>query len=175
MKGYEEIWAELQSKALSALERPELFGGLPLPADYALSLRFWIFESFADFTSWNFNKPQMTSDYHPIFLLKTVWQRQEDARRISSPDIGLKHVDKFKPIPTLLFSDRQVDLGVLERCRDAAVRLLQLVQGVEARSITVDGTCFGMEVFTDSESEKVEWNSGFPAADALLNVLAVLI
>lgn len=76
--------------------------GACIPIGYELSLRFWTFESFADATSWNFYKPQMTSEYHPILLLKTVWQRQEDAQRISSPDIAIKHVDHCKPIPTLL-------------------------------------------------------------------------
>ena len=54
MKGYEEIWDELELKALASIEKPELSGGLPLPAGYALSLRFWKFESFEDSESWNF-------------------------------------------------------------------------------------------------------------------------
>jgi hypothetical protein len=175
MKGYEETWAELELKALAAMEKPELSGGLPVPAGYGLSLRFWKFESFEDSKSWNFYKPQKTSEYHPILLLKTVWQRQEDARRFSLPEVGLKHVDKFKPIPTLSFSDRSVGLEVLERCLDEAQEILRCVRSTECRPITIDGTCFGIEVFTDSESDKVEWNSGFPAGDALLDVLAVWI
>jgi hypothetical protein len=174
MKGYEETWAELESKALSALERPELFGGLPLPIGYELSLRFWTFESFADATSWNFYKPQMTSEYHPILLLKTVWRRQEDAQRISSPDIAIKHVDKFKPIPTLSFSDRQVDLEVLERCLDEAQEILRCVRSTDCRPSTIDGTYFGIEVLVDSKSERAEWNSGLPVGDALLELVTAL-
>ena len=175
MKGYEETWAELESKALSALERPELFGGLPLPVGYELSLRFWSFESFADATSWNFYKPQMTSEYHPILLLKTVWRRQEDAQRISSPNIGIKHVDKFKPIPTLSFSDRQISVEMFERVLNEANLVFQHVRGVARLPIAIDGTCFGIEVLSDAKSEKVEWNSGLPFGDALLAVLNILV
>ncbi len=175
MKGYEENWAALESKARAAMERPELFGGFPLPAGCALSLRFWMFESFGDSKSWNFYTPHKTFEYHPIFMLKAVWQRQEDARRFSSPDIGIKHVDKFKPIPTLLFSDRQVDLEVLERCLDEANLVLQHVRSVARLPIAIDGTCFGIEVFVDAKSERVEWNSGMPVGDSLLDVLAAWI
>ncbi len=147
---------------------------MPLPIGYELSLRFWTFESFADATSWNFYKPQKTSEYHPVLLLKTIWQRQEDARRFSLPDAGLKHVDKFKPIPTLLFSDRQVGLEALERCQKEAIKLLQFVHSVEARPITLDGKCFGIEVLVDSKSERAEWNSGLPVGDALLELVVAL-
>lgn len=174
MKGYEEIWDELELKALASIEKPELSGGLPLPAGYALSLRFWKFESFEDSESWNFYKPQKTSEYHPILLLKAVWQRQEDARRFSSPDIGIKHVDKFKPIPTLSFSDRQVDLEVLERCLDEAQEILRCVRSTDCRPITIDGTYFGIEVLVDSKSERAEWNSGLPVGDSLLELVTAL-
>lgn len=175
MKGYEKTWAELEAKALAALESPQLVGGLPLQTGYELSLRFWMFESFGDSKSWNFYKPQMTSEYHPILLLKTVWQRNEDARRFALPDVGIKHLDKFKPIPTLSFSDRQVDLEHWERCRGEAIRLLHSTRNTERLPITVDGTSFGIELFENSEIEKVDWNSGLHVGDALMDVLNGLI
>ncbi len=148
--------------------------GLPLPTCYELSLRFWMFESFGDYRSWNFYKPQMTSEYHPILLLKTLWQRNEDARRFALPDVGIKHLDKFKPIPTLSFSDRQVDLEVLELCLDKAQEILRCVRSTECRPITIDGAYFGTDVFADARSKKVEWNSGLPVSDELLEILAGL-
>ncbi len=175
MKGYEETWAELELKALAAMEKPELSGGSPLPAGYALSLRFWMFESFGDSQSWNFYNSQLTSEYHPILLLKTVWQRHEDAQRFSFPDAGLKHLNKFKPSPTLSFSDRHISVEMLERGHNEANRVLQHVRSVARLPITIDGTGFGIEVFEGSESEKVEWSSGLPIGDALLDVLAGLI
>ncbi|MFA6213132.1 MAG: hypothetical protein WCT03_18955 [Candidatus Obscuribacterales bacterium] len=175
MKGYEETWAELEAKALTALASPQLVGGLPLPTGYKLSLRLWMFESFGDYRSWNFYRPLISSEYHPIFLLKTVWQRHEDSRRFALPDVGIKHLDKFKPIPTLSFSDRSVGFELLQRCLDEANLVLQHVRSVARLPITIDGVGFGIEVFTDSESEKVEWNSGLPAGDALLDVLAGLL
>lgn len=107
-------------------------------------------------------------------MLKAVWQRQEDARRFSSPDIGIKHVDKFKPIPTLSFSDRQVDLEVLERCLDEAQEILRCVRSTDCRPITIDGTYFGIEVLVDSKSERAEWNSGLPVGDSLLELVTAL-
>lgn len=175
MKGYEETWAELEAKALFALASPQLVGGLPLPTGYELSFRLWMFESFGDSKSWNFYKPQMTSEYHPILLLKTVWQRNEDTRRFALPDVGIKHFDKFKPIPTLSFSDRQVNLEHWERCRGEATRLLHSMRNTERLPITVDGTSFGIELFETSEVEKVDWNSGLHVGDALMDVLNGLI
>lgn len=175
MKGYEETWAELELKALAAMEKPELSGGSPLPAGYALSLRIWMFESFGDSQSWNFYKPQTTSEYHPILLLKTVWQRHEDAQRFSFPDVGIKHVDKFKPIPTLSFSDRHISVEMFERGHSEANRVLQHVRSVARLPSIVDGTGFGVEVIEGSKSEKVEWNSGLPFGDELLAVLNGLI
>lgn len=57
---------------------------------------------------------------------------------------------------------------------DEANQVVHHVRSLSCLPITVDGTYFGIEVLADSKSERVEWNSGLPAPDALWLVLTEL-
>lgn len=154
-------WNLLEDKALKMLATLDLLPKEAVLKFYQPILRLWIYPSFEPYRVWHFCKPDFkTINPKKIRIIKAVWNRNEDSRRLGDPLKGLK--EGFELEPRIEVSSIEIEMEFFETIFDELKQIQFPAFANYRNSIGIDGVRSGIETFDFTHRTTISWWSVYP-------------
>lgn len=157
----ENEWNLLEDKALKMLANIHLLPKDAILRFYRPVLRLWIYPSFEPHQVWFFSEPDFKTINPKTFrIIKAVWDRNEDYKRLSNPFKGLR--EGFGSEPKIEVSSIEIEREFFENLFNDLQTIPFPAFANYRKSIGIDGVRSGIETFDFTHRTTISWWSIYP-------------
>lgn len=157
----EKEWRELESRALSLLENPNLLAKDAVLKFYEPILRLWIYPSFSPYKVWVFGEPDFqTKKAKNLIIREVIWDRNTDFKRLANPLEGLKK--GFDAEPNFEIKSVEIQKEAFDKIFSELEQIRFPAFAGYKKTIGIDGIRYGIETFETTHRTNVSWWSVYP-------------